>query len=37
MDTIEIILQLLRYTPLILMGLAATMLLWIQIRELKRG
>ena len=37
MDTIDLILNALRYAPLCLMGLGTMMLLWIQVKELKKS
>jgi len=36
MDTLDIILNGLRYAPLCLMGMGVMMLLWIQVKELKK-
>ncbi len=37
MDTIDLILKALRYAPLCLMGVGTMMLLWIQVKELKKS
>ena len=37
MDIIDLILHSLRYTPLCLMGIGVIMLLWIQVKELKKS
>lgn len=37
MDTLDLILNGLRYAPLCLMGAGVLMLLWIQVKELKRS
>jgi len=37
MDMLDMILLMLRYAPLMLMGIAVMILLWIQVREFKKG
>jgi hypothetical protein len=37
MDTLDLILKSLRYAPLCLMGVGIMMLLWLQLKELKKS